>query len=71
MRPYLENTHHKNGEVAQGEGPGFKPQYCKKKKSGKVPLLVSCNLTIMQLHSLFKKQLIAEHRHLMPVILTT
>jgi hypothetical protein len=29
-----EKTQHKNraGGVAQGEGPKFKPQYCKKKK---------------------------------------
>jgi hypothetical protein len=34
MRLYLKNTHHKNrgGGVAQGEGPEFKLQYCKKKK---------------------------------------
>jgi hypothetical protein len=35
MRPYLEKTHHKNKRasgVAQGVGPEFKPQYCKKKK---------------------------------------
>jgi hypothetical protein len=34
MRPYLEKTHHKKGAggVTQGEGPEFKPQYCKKKK---------------------------------------
>jgi hypothetical protein len=33
MRPYLENTHHKKkaGGVAQGIGPEFKPQCCKKK----------------------------------------
>jgi hypothetical protein len=33
MRPYLEKTHHKKraGEVAQGVGPEFKPQYYKKK----------------------------------------
>jgi hypothetical protein len=37
MRPYLENTHHKKraGGVAQGIGPKFKPQYCKKKKKEK------------------------------------
>jgi hypothetical protein len=33
MRPCLNNTHHKKaGGVAQGVGPEFKPQYCKKKK---------------------------------------
>jgi hypothetical protein len=33
MRPYFENTHQKRAVgVAQGEGPEFKPQYCKKKK---------------------------------------
>jgi hypothetical protein len=34
VRPYLEKTHHKKrtGRVAQGVGPEFKPQYCKKKK---------------------------------------
>jgi hypothetical protein len=32
--PYLKKTLHKNraGEVAQREGPEFKPQYCKKEK---------------------------------------
>jgi hypothetical protein len=37
MRPYLGKTLHKNraGGVAQGEGPEFKPQYCKKKKKRK------------------------------------
>jgi hypothetical protein len=36
LRPYLQNTHHKNraGGVAQGEGPEFKPQYQLKKKGG-------------------------------------
>jgi hypothetical protein len=35
MRPYLKKIFHKNktGGVAQGEGPEFKPQYHKKKKS--------------------------------------
>jgi hypothetical protein len=30
--PILKKTHHKNraGGVAQGEGPEFKPQHCKK-----------------------------------------
>jgi glutamine amidotransferase-like uncharacterized protein len=33
VRPYLEKTlHKKGGGVAQGVGPEFKPQYCKKKK---------------------------------------
>jgi hypothetical protein len=34
MRPYLKKIFHKNkaGGVAQGEGPEFKPQYCKNKK---------------------------------------
>jgi hypothetical protein len=34
VRPYLENTQHKNraGGVAQGEGSKFKIQYHKKKK---------------------------------------
>jgi hypothetical protein len=34
MRPYLEKPPHKNGAggVAQGVGPEFKPQHCKKKK---------------------------------------
>jgi hypothetical protein len=33
VRPYLENTHHKKraGRVAQGVGPDFKFQYCKKR----------------------------------------
>jgi hypothetical protein len=33
-----QRTFHKNrtGGVAQGEGPEFKPQYCKKKKKKKV-----------------------------------
>jgi hypothetical protein len=31
--PYLENTHHKKDwQMAQGEGPEFKSQYCQKKK---------------------------------------
>jgi hypothetical protein len=31
----LKNNLHKNraGGVAEGVGPGFKPQYCKKKKN--------------------------------------
>jgi hypothetical protein len=31
----LKKTHHKKraGGVAQGEGPEFKPQYCKKPKT--------------------------------------
>jgi hypothetical protein len=35
--PISKNTQHKNraGGVAQGEGPEFKPQYCKKKKKKK------------------------------------
>jgi hypothetical protein len=35
--PILKKTHCKNraGGVAQGEGPEFKPQYCKKKKKKK------------------------------------
>jgi hypothetical protein len=34
MRPYLEKnpSAKRAGEVTQGEGPEFKPQYCKKKK---------------------------------------
>jgi hypothetical protein len=34
VRPYLENTHHKKmaGGVAQGIGPEFNPQDCKKRK---------------------------------------
>jgi hypothetical protein len=34
VRLYLEKTHHKkrDGGVAQGVGPEFKPQYHKKKK---------------------------------------
>jgi hypothetical protein len=34
VRTYLENAHHKKraGGVAQGVGPEFKSQYCKKKK---------------------------------------
>jgi hypothetical protein len=34
VRPYLEKNLHKNraGGMAQGKGPDFKPQYCKKKK---------------------------------------
>jgi hypothetical protein len=37
-RPYLEKPYHKNrtGGVAQGEGPEFKTQYCKKKKKTKL-----------------------------------
>jgi hypothetical protein len=35
-RPYLKKTHYqkkkKNGGVAQGAGPEFKPQFEKKKK---------------------------------------
>jgi hypothetical protein len=29
VRPHLEKTHHKNrtGEIVQGEGPQFKPQF--------------------------------------------
>jgi hypothetical protein len=36
-RPYLEKPFTKNnraGGVVQGEGPEFKPQYCKKQKKG-------------------------------------
>jgi hypothetical protein len=35
--PILKKTLHKNrdGGVAQGEGPEFKPQHCKKKKKKK------------------------------------
>jgi hypothetical protein len=34
---YLEKAHHKNraGGVTQGEGPEFKPQYCKKQTNRK------------------------------------
>jgi hypothetical protein len=34
MRPYLEKhpSQKRTGGVAQGIGPEFKPQYCKKKK---------------------------------------
>jgi hypothetical protein len=34
MRPYVKKTHHENraGGVAQDEGAGFKPQYCKKRR---------------------------------------
>jgi hypothetical protein len=34
VRSYLQKTLHKNrvGGVAQGVGPKFKPQYCKKTK---------------------------------------
>jgi hypothetical protein len=37
MRPYLENSHHKNraGGVAQSEGPEFKPHTAKIKKKKK------------------------------------
>jgi hypothetical protein len=37
MRPYLEKTLHKKraGGVALGDGPEFKPHYCKKKKKKK------------------------------------
>jgi hypothetical protein len=39
MRTYLEKTHHKKGWwVAQGVGPEFKLQYCKKKKT-QMPLV--------------------------------
>jgi hypothetical protein len=36
-RPYLERTHHKKraGGVAQGVGPEFKSQNCKKTKTKK------------------------------------
>jgi hypothetical protein len=36
-RPYLKKTHHNKraGGVAQGVGPEFKPQYCKKKREKK------------------------------------
>jgi hypothetical protein len=35
VKPYLEKPITKNwaGGVAQGEGPEFKPQYCKKTKN--------------------------------------
>jgi hypothetical protein len=33
MRPYSEKTHHKKKGVAQGEGPEFKAQYCREKKT--------------------------------------
>jgi hypothetical protein len=35
MRPHLKKAHHKKraGGVAQDVGPGFKPQYHKKRKS--------------------------------------
>jgi hypothetical protein len=37
MTPYLEKTHHKKraGGMAQGVGPEFKLQYCKKIKKKK------------------------------------
>jgi hypothetical protein len=37
VRSYLQKTLHKNrvGGVAQGVGPKFKPQYCKKTKNKK------------------------------------
>jgi hypothetical protein len=36
MRPYQKNQSQKRGGgVAQGVGPEFKPQYCKKKKKEK------------------------------------
>jgi hypothetical protein len=34
--------------VAQGEGPEFKPQYCKKKKK----IIVECLLCLSSLHGL-------------------
>jgi hypothetical protein len=36
VRPYLKKTLHKNraGELAEGEGPKFKPQYKEKKPLG-------------------------------------
>jgi hypothetical protein len=41
VRPYLEKTLHKNsvGEVAQDEGPEFKPQYHKKNAH---PIVLQC-----------------------------
>jgi hypothetical protein len=35
MRPYLKKTIMKKSGVAQGIGPEFKPQYCKKEKRRK------------------------------------
>jgi hypothetical protein len=53
QRPYLENTHYKKrtGGVAQGIGPEFKAQYCKKKKKRKlrlaeIPWLISVGVGI-------------------------
>jgi hypothetical protein len=42
MRPYLKKPFTKIGlvEVAQGEGPEFKPQYCKKKKKKKAIYII-------------------------------
>jgi hypothetical protein len=44
--PILKNPITKNwaGGVAQGEGPEFKPQYCKKKKKKKRELYLSYHL---------------------------
>jgi glutamine amidotransferase-like uncharacterized protein len=36
VRPYLEKTPHKNKAGLQGEGPEFKPQFCKNKKQNKI-----------------------------------
>jgi hypothetical protein len=49
MRPYLEKsvTKIRTGGVAQGEGPEFKPQYCKKKKVD----LNHLNFCILSIHS--------------------
>jgi hypothetical protein len=36
VRPYLKNSQHKRaGRVAQGKGPEFKRQQCKKKRKGR------------------------------------
>jgi hypothetical protein len=45
VRPYLEKTHHKNraSEVAQGEGPEFKPQYLKNKQTKTAAALQNLN----------------------------
>jgi hypothetical protein len=47
VKPYLEKPFTKNmaGGVAQGEGPEFKPQYCKKKKKQN-QLLPSNRITV-------------------------
>jgi hypothetical protein len=41
MRPNLKKTLHRQraGEVVQGVGPEFKPQYCREKERNQNPIL--------------------------------